>query len=407
MPLEAILAAWFAVALGSELWLSSRQIRYLRDHAEQPVRDRGTRRVVLAAVATGLDAALATWAILGGGIAMLAGAWRTHRFGAGATVATVVFAVAMIDAAMRLLRTRVIDRRLDGICLPWRQVIARAAAPLIPRTALGIAAGEAGAALIVFLPGSWWIWAALLWTIGLAARSALQPDRRNGGGRAAAARPPDPRLMTQMAPALTRLGLAPDRVLVIASPPNTRRANARLAGFGRSLHVELTDTLLMLLTPDEVEAVLAHEIGHWRCRHVGRDLLYRAVLAAAGFAALALSMRHPAAFAAMLGPHPAPAAWLAAAVALMPMTAPVAAPARTFWRRGMEYEADDFAASHASARALIGALAKLDRVNQTADGADRLYALFHNAHPPRAERIRRLASHASAPARDHGRRCAG
>ncbi len=397
LPVAAILAALFAVGLLFQVWLSARQIRYLGRQTEGRVRARGTVHVMIAAVAMSLDVALAIWLTLGGGIAWLAGFWRDRPAAAGGMVASVVFAGAVLDAARRSGRTYLLDVRFDGARPPLGKILAHAMAPVPPKVALAAIAGEAFAAMIAITPSRWWLWAALLWMVGLVATAWLAPDPSHQGGMTASQRLADPLLVARLAPTLARFGLSGDEIRVAIGPPGMQRANANLSGAGRFRRVTLSDTLIALLTPAEVEAVLAHEVGHWRCHHVGRDLAYRALLASGGFAALALAMRHPALFSRIVGERPSPATWLAMAAALSPLTAMLTTPLWAHWRRGMEYEADDFAARHADPRTLISALETLDAVNATASAADPLYARFYNAHPSRADRVQRLARPSCPP----------
>lgn len=390
MPVATILVAPFAVGLLFQLWLLARQIRYLRHHTEGKVRNYGSARATFTAVAASLDVALTIWLTLGGGVAWIARFWRDRPAAAGGMLASVVLAGAVLDATLSIGRTYLLAARLDGVRPPLRMILARAMRPMVVKIALATVVGETFAAAISMAPSIWWLGAALLWMVGIVATAWLALDPSHRGGMTASQRLADPLLVARLAPIMSRFGLSGDEIRVTTAPPGMQRVNANLLGVGRFRRVTMSDTLITLLSPDEIEAVLAHEVGHWRCYHVGRDLAYRALLTFAGFAVLALAMRYPALFTALVNAPPSPAAWLAVAGAFLPLTAMLVTPLQAHWRRHMEYEADDFVARHADPRALISALEKLDAANATAASADPLYARFYNAHPSRIDRIQRL-----------------
>jgi STE24 endopeptidase len=150
------------------------------------------------------------------------------------------------------------------------------------------------------------------------------------------------------------------------------------------------DTLLARLTHTEVEAVLAHELGHFRLKHVRKRLL---VMVAASFAALVLLgwLTTQQSFYTAFGVRNASSH---AALLLFMFVAPVftffATPLGSLWSRRNEFEADGFAARYSSAAELATALVKLYRDNATTLTPDRLYSAFYYSHPPALERIARL-----------------
>jgi STE24 endopeptidase len=169
-------------------------------------------------------------------------------------------------------------------------------------------------------------------------------------------------------------------------------SNAFFTGFGRFRRIVLYDTLVEKLEADELEAVLAHEIGHYRLGHVPRALLLSGLVAAACFAGAAYLMRAPW-FAASFG-YPAGSAAPSALVTLL-----LAGPAG-FWlsplanrlSRHHEYQADDFARrTLGSAAPLVGALRKLARENLSNLTPHPWFSAFHYSHPTLVERERALA----------------
>ena len=185
-------------------------------------------------------------------------------------------------------------------------------------------------------------------------------------------------------------GFEPRSVMVMDGSRRSRHGNAYFTGLGRSKRIVFFDTLLESLGTAEVEAVLAHELGHFRLRHVASRI---AVSLAASFAAFALlawlagqAWFQPSLGVAGGGTHTLFLLFLLAAPVLMFPIRPLAA----WLSRRHEYAADRYAARYASAGALADALVKLHRDNATTLTPDPVYTAFHASHPPALARIARL-----------------
>jgi STE24 endopeptidase len=171
--------------------------------------------------------------------------------------------------------------------------------------------------------------------------------------------------------------------------------NAYFTGFGRTKRIVFFDTLLGRLEPQEVEAVLAHELGHFAHRHIvkrialifGATLLFLYVLGQA---------MHAGWFYAGLGVTSESARNTAMALILffqaVPVFAFLATPLVSLLSRRNEFEADRYAATHAAAADLVKALVKLYEDNAATLTPDPLHSLFYDSHPPAAQRVSRLAS---------------
>ena len=166
--------------------------------------------------------------------------------------------------------------------------------------------------------------------------------------------------------------------------------NAYFTGVGDHKRIVLYDTLLERLAPAEVEAVLAHELGHFRLRHVTHRLVLGFATAFAGFALLGWLAARPDFYAALGVPDPSPHAALALFVLVVPVFTFALAPLGSWWSRRHEYEADRYAATHADGRALAAALVKLYRDNASTLTPDPLYSMWHDSHPPALARIAAL-----------------
>jgi STE24 endopeptidase len=175
--------------------------------------------------------------------------------------------------------------------------------------------------------------------------------------------------------------------------------NAYFTGLGRAKRVVFFDTLLARLAGDELEAVLAHELGHFKLHHVVKRFVWSLLMALALLALLAWLAREPW-FYAGLGVPPGEVAMAlerpGAALALFSLALPVftfmLAPLAAAYSRRHEYEADAFAAHAVSARALVRALVKLYEDNAATLTPDPLHSAFYDSHPPAALRVARLES---------------
>jgi STE24 endopeptidase len=206
---------------------------------------------------------------------------------------------------------------------------------------------------------------------------------------------PDGALRTGVISLARRCGFEPTGVFVMDGSRRSAHGNAYFTGIGRTKRIVFFDTLLEALEPGEVEAVLAHELGHFRLRHVAWRIGWSLVASFAGFALLAWLAGQPW-FQPALGVASGGAHTLFLLFALAtPVFLLPAAPLGAWLSRRHEYAADKFAARHADAAALADALVKLYRDNATTLTPDPVYTAFHASHPPAIDRIGRLTARTS------------
>ena len=189
---------------------------------------------------------------------------------------------------------------------------------------------------------------------------------------------------------VARCGFASEGVFVMDGSRRSSHGNAYFTGIGRHKRIVLFDTLLERLAPGEVEAVLAHELGHFRLHHVRQRLAVGGAAALVGCAVLGALATEPAFYAALGVPLPSPHAALALFALVVPVFTFPLAPLASWWSRRHEYAADRYAAAHSDARALAAALVKLYRDNASTLTPDRLYSAWHDSHPPAVARIAAL-----------------
>jgi STE24 endopeptidase len=210
----------------------------------------------------------------------------------------------------------------------------------------------------------------------------------------------DESLKSRVTALMQRCGFTAKGLFVMDGSRRSAHANAYFTGFGAAKRVVFYDTLLKQLTPGEVEAVLAHELGHFKHKHIMRRLVGLFALSLAGFALLGwLSSRGW--FYTGLGVQPnlnleGSAPNDALALLLFLLAAPVFTvfimPLMTQLSRRHEFQADAYAAAQADGSALASALLKLYEDNASTLTPDPVYARFYYSHPPATERLARLPS---------------
>lgn len=201
---------------------------------------------------------------------------------------------------------------------------------------------------------------------------------------------PEGELRTRIEALLQRCGYHASGLFVMDGSKRSSHGNAYFTGFGRAKRIVFYDTLINTLTPDEIEAVLAHELGHFHHRHVWRRLGMMAVMSLVFLYLLAL-LQHAPWFAAGLGlTAPTTAGILLLFSLALPSFTFLLSPLSSLSSRRHEYQADAYAAQQTRASDLISALLKLYRDNASTLTPDPLYSAWHDSHPPAALRVAHL-----------------
>jgi STE24 endopeptidase len=412
-PFTVLFAALLVAGLALRLWLLGRQIRAVAASREQvPAEFSGVitgaqhakaadYTIALAGLSrlhAVFDAGLLSLLTIGGGIA-----WMDSVI-AGGGLSGLVRGIAVIAAAALLLtilglpfsawRTFRIESRFGFnratpalFVLDHLKGLAISAVLLGPLVALLLwLFGRAG--------GDWWWWAWSAWAAFSLLMSWAWP-RLIAPLFNRFRELPDGDLRAGVIELAHRCGFEPRGVFVMDGSRRSAHGNAYFTGLGKAKRIVFFDTLLDALAPREVEAILAHELGHFRLRHVTWRIAWSLAASFAGFALLAWLAGErwfqPALGVADGGAHTLFLLFvLAAPVFLLP-----AGPLAAWLSRRHEYAADAFAARHADATALSSALVKLYRDNATTLTPDPLYTAFHATHPPAIDRIGRLAARTS------------
>jgi STE24 endopeptidase len=413
MPsLDYVFTASFLAAIltgtGLRLWLSQRQVAAVTAHRNQvptpfagPISLEDHQKAAdytVATIAFGRKSVvfelLVTLALtLGGIIGSIDALWRRSGWASpwsGAMVMlTVVVLTALIDLPFSIWRTFKIEARFGFNRTTPGLFVADLAKSCLLALLIGGPVVLAAMMLMDRAGPLWWLWAWAGW-LGLMmlmtwAWPAFIAPLFNKFSPLQ-----DTELKARIESLLQRCGFTSEGVFVVDGSRRSAHGNAYFTGLGRNKRIVFFDTLLSRLTHSEVEAVLAHELGHFKLKHVRKRLV---VTVAASFGALALLgwlTAQPAFYSAFGVQLPSSHAALLLFMFVAPAFAFFATPLGRFRSRRHEFEADDFAAHHASAADLATALVKLYRDNATTLTPDPLYSAFYYSHPPATERIARL-----------------
>ncbi len=191
---------------------------------------------------------------------------------------------------------------------------------------------------------------------------------------------------------LTRNGFTSKGIFVMDGSTRSTHGNAYFTGLGANKRIVFFDTLIDELSPDEIEAVLAHELGHFKCNHIRKRIITLGLVFFIGLALLGYLIDMPWFYRGLGVEQPSNHIALILFVLISPAFTVYLQPVFSFISRQHEFEADDFAAAQAQTRNLIQALVKLYKENANTLTPDPWYSAFHDSHPPAPIRISHLTA---------------
>ena len=402
----------FVLSIGLRLWLSSRQISHIRQHRDavpdsfadkitleehQKAADYTTTKTRFGRLPLFYDAALLLIWTLGGGLEWLDQSIIAMEFSPIMTGITVMLAFMLISSALDLpfsiYTTFVIEEKFGFNKTTVKTFII----DMLKGSALGLAIGVPLLFAILWLMQQmgdlWWVytWVLLsgfsilmMWIYPTWIAPIFNKFEPLEEGDT----------LNRIKGLLERCGFSSDGVFVIDGSKRSSHGNAYFSGFGRNKRIVFYDTLLKMLSDDELEAVLAHELGHFKKKHIIKSILISFATTLVGLGILAWLMKNDWFYNA-LGVSTSSTYM---ALLLFTMVSPVftfaLSPIMSLFSRKNEFEADAFAAEQTDAQHLIKALVGLYRENASTLTPDPMYSAFYDSHPPAPVRIAHLNAQA-------------
>jgi STE24 endopeptidase len=422
------LAFAIALVLGFvlKIWLASRQAHHVARH-RNAVPAPFTERIALAAHQKAadytitksrlaiLDIALGTavllgWTLLGGLDALnqaLLGLLGGGMWQQLALLVAFACISGLLELPLTLYQTFVIEQRFGFNKMSWRLWLADTFKSLVVGTVIGLPV----AAFILWIMGAtgplWWLWAWCFWMGFNLLLMVIYPTFIAPLFNKFHALD-DESLKTRVTALMQRCGFSAKGLFVMDGSRRSAHANAYFTGFGAAKRVVFYDTLLRQLTPGEVEAVLAHELGHFKHRHIIQRIVGMFAMSLAGFALLGwlstqiwfytgLGVRPNIGLDPALAAAPNDALALLLFMLVTPLFMFFISPLFSLQSRRHEFQADAYAVAQANSADLSSALLKLYEDNASTLTPDPLYVKFYYSHPPATERLAHIPAH-TAPA---------
>jgi STE24 endopeptidase len=407
-PFTALFLAALLLATAVRLYLSYRHVRHVCAHrngvppafaaaipleAHQKAADYTAVKTRFGMLGTLVEVVVLLALTFGGGLNVAQHA-VSALFAPGivqgvALIGLVAIAMSLIEIPLSLYRTFRIEARFGFNKMTLKLFLI----DLAKGALLAAVLGAPLLALILWLMQAagelWWLYAWAAWSVFNLLVLAIYPTfiaplfNRFSPMQ-------DEALKARIERLLVRCGFRSQGLFVMDGSRRSSHGNAYFTGFGRSKRIVFFDTLLSRLEHGEIEAVLAHELGHFKYKHVTKRIGWMFAASLGLFWLLGSLMQHDWFYHA-LGVHTASTAMaLLLFFLIMPVFTFLLQPLLGFYSRRHEFEADRYAMQNASAAQLKQALIKLYKDNASTLTPDPLHSVFYDSHPPAAVRIARL-----------------
>lgn len=405
-----VFLAFVTVGVTLEWWLAHRQIQHVKAnahtvpaafadsisldaHQKAAAYTIARNRVGIVELFFGA-AILLAWT-LGGGLQLLDNAWRSlgwpERYTGVSFLVSLALIGTVIELPVSIYRTFVIEEQFGFNKITARVFIADLVKGLLVSLIIGIPMVLLILWVMESMGSYWWLYAWLIWAafslfLVWAYPSFISPlfnkfkPLENG------------EVMQRLEALLARTGFRSKGVFVMDGSKRSTHGNAYFSGIGKNKRIVFFDTLLSTLAPDEVEAVLAHELGHFKLNHIKKRIALSLLFSLAGLALLGWLMKQ-AWFFGGLGVS-VPSTYMALALFMLagPAFTVFLNPLFSWGSRKHEFEADAYAAQQADSNKLITALVKMYKENARTLTPDPLHSIFYDSHPPAPVRIAHLQS---------------
>ncbi len=398
------------LSLAIQLWLTLRQRRYVAAHRAN-VPEAFAERISLEAHQKAADYSrsntrmdilelffgsllLLGWT-LGGGLDWLDAQWRELAWSPVATGVVVIFSMTLISAALDLpfniYRTFAIEQKFGFNRTTPLLFVSDLVKQTLVMTAIALPLLWVVLWLMEGAGELWWLYVWAVWTgfslLMMWAYPAFIAPLFNKFSPLN-----DVEMKQRIEQLLDRCGFTSKGVFIMDGSRRSSHGNAYFTGLGDNKRIVFFDTLLKSLNVDEVEAVLAHELGHFRRNHIKKRIVSMAVISLLSLALLGGLMQYDDFYSGLGISQPSTYIALTLFMMVAPLFSIYMQPVFAWVSRKQEFEADDFAAENSNANNLVKALVKLYEENANTLTPDPLYSAFHDSHPPASVRIAHLSA---------------
>ena len=410
LAFSVLFVGFFLLTIILRFWLANRHVRHVLAHraqvpaefassiplaAHQKAADYTVAKTKLGLVSLLFSSAVLIGFTLIGGLQWLAmtlppvtGPGMTYQIGLLVAFAAIS---GLLDLPFDYYRQFVLEQRFGFNKMTIKLWLADMTKGVLLGTAIGLPLVWIVLMLMEKTGALWWLYAWLVWSgfqllMMVLFPTVIAPLFNKFTPLA------DDSLKSRIEGLMQRVGFASKGLFVMDGSKRSAHGNAYFSGFGANKRIVFFDTLLARLAPQEIEAVLAHELGHFKLKHIVKRIAVMFAVSL-GFLALLGYLKKQAWFYQGLGVDPLFASDAMALILFMlvlPIFTFVLSPLTSITSRKHEFEADAFAATHTDARDLVSALVKMYEDNASTLTPDPLHSAFYDSHPPATVRIRHL-----------------
>jgi len=409
--LTVVFLALLITTTVTRVWLGRRHISHIHTHrnqvpaafsetisldAHQKAADYSSAKTRLMLQEGIAQAVLLVLLTIGGGLQIIDDGWRgvmpDHEILRGALVILSALLVSsLVELPFDYYKTFVIDERFGFNKMTPKMFFT----DLIKHSIVGLLLGAPILfAALYLMQGAgdyWWVYLWVVWSVFNLLMLAIYPSFIAPLFNKFSPLQ-DETLKARIEALLSKCGFKSQGLFVMDGSTRSSHGNAYFTGFGSSKRVVFFDTLLERLDADEIEAVLAHELGHFKHRHVIKRIALMFFVSFVGLALLGWLMQQPWFYSGLGVTEPSNYMALLLFLLVSPVFLFLLRPLMASYSRKNEFEADEYAAKNADANYLIEALVKLYRDNASTLTPDPLHSAFYDSHPPANIRITRLAA---------------
>jgi len=398
------------LATGTQLWLAKRQYNRVHAHrgevptpfsdniplvAHQKAADYTIAKIRFEQIDLVFSAVILLLWTLGGGLDLLDTTWRNLEFSpivTGIGVLLSVFYISnLLELPFSIYRIFVLEQRFDFNHTKPATFIKDLLLQAVIALIIGIPLTWVVLWLMEQAGQLWWFYVWIVW-MGFSifmmwAYPAIISPLFNKFSPLS-----DIDLKSRIEKLLARTGFKSNGIFIMDGSRRSGHGNAYFTGLGTNKRIVFFDTLIKSLTPGEIEAVLAHELGHFKRRHIHKRIVSMAALSLIGLALLGWLIDQQWFFTGLGIQHASDYTALILFLFVLPVFSFFMSPFMLYVTRKHEFEADDYAAEQANPNELIQALVKLYKENAATLTPDPLYSAFHDSHPPAPIRVAHLGN---------------